>query len=69
MDKTLSYKGYVGSVSFSSEDNVYFGVVKGIRDLITYEGTTTEELETDFHNAIDDYLTFCAENNKPPECI
>ena len=27
---TLTYKGYIGSVSFSEKDNVFFGKIEGI---------------------------------------
>ena len=26
---TLTYKGYIGSVSFSEKDNVFFGKIEG----------------------------------------
>jgi predicted HicB family RNase H-like nuclease len=34
----LTYKGFTGSVHFSSEDDVFFGKIEGINDLITFEG-------------------------------
>ncbi len=41
----LKYKGYVGSVEYSEEDNCLFGKVIGMsKDCITYEGTTIDEL-------------------------
>ena len=43
MNNTMEYKGYVGSVEFSENDNVLFGKVQGIRSLISYEGTTVSE--------------------------
>ena len=52
----LKYKGYRGSIEFSVEDNLYFGKVLNIDDLISYEGKTVEELEENFIEAIEDYL-------------
>ena len=52
----MEYQGYVGTVEFSEEDRVFFGKVLGIRSLLSYEGTTGEELINDFHGVIDDYL-------------
>ena len=60
MNNLIEYKGYVGSVEFSESDGVFFGKVQGIRSLISYEGTNATKLISDFHNAIDDYLAFCA---------
>lgn len=67
MSSTMEYKGYLGSVEFSEKDKVFFGKAMGIRALISYEGTTAQELINDFHNAIDDYLTLCAEEGIQPE--
>lgn len=67
MNNIMQYKGYVGSVEFSENDNVLFGKVQGIRSLISYEGTTVQELLDDFHGAVDDYLALCAEEGIEPE--
>ncbi len=67
MNNTMEYKGYIGSVEFSENDNVLFGKVQGIRSLISYEGTTVSELVADFHGAVDEYLAACAEEGTAPE--
>ena len=67
MNNIMQYKGYIGSVEFSEEDEVFYGKVLGIRSLISYEGTNAKELINDFHNAVDDYLAMCKENNTEPE--
>lgn len=56
MNNTIEYKGYVGSVEFSQEDSIFYGKVLGIKALISYEGTTAEELINDFHSAVNGYL-------------
>ena len=67
MNKTMQYKGYVGSVEFSEEDGLFCGKVLGIRSLISYEGKSATELLHDFHGAVDDYLESCKAENKKPE--
>lgn len=67
MHNTMLYKGYVGSVEFSEENNLFFGKVQGIRALISYEGATAAELVSDFHAAVDDYLSICQELHQEPE--
>lgn len=67
MNNTLEYKGYTGSIEFSEEDSLFFGKVLGIRSLISFEGQSAKELVEDFHGAVDDYLTYCAEQNIEPE--
>ena len=66
-DNYLHYKGYVGSVEFSEEDAVFHGKVVGIKALISYEGDSVSTITQDFRNAVDEYLVFCAENDKAPE--
>jgi predicted HicB family RNase H-like nuclease len=65
--KYLNYKGYTGSIEYSQEDEVLFGKVMGIQALISYEGKTGVELEKDFKEAIEDYLSTCRENGLIPE--
>ena len=67
MNNTMEYKGYVGSIEFSPEDELFFGKVLGIRALVSYEGTDAKELIGDFHNAVDDYLAMCEEEGIQPE--
>lgn len=57
-EKLLYYKGYTGDINYSQEDGCYYGVVKDIVGLVSYEGNTLENLEKDFRGAVDDYLAF-----------
>ena len=54
----IECKGYIGSVEFSKEDNLFWGKVQGVESLVLYEGKNKEELVEDFHNAVDEYLNF-----------
>ena len=67
MNNTIQYKGYVGSVEFLEEDDIFYGKVMGIRSLISYEGESAAELLNDFHCAVDDYLKTCKTEGKEPE--
>lgn len=67
MSNVLAYKGYFAPVEFDAEQHVLTGMVAGIRDAIVFEGSTVEEVERCFHDAVDDYLVFCAEKGKEPE--
>lgn len=67
MKNTITYKDYIGTVNFSEEDMVFFGKVIGITDSISFEGDTVESLIDDFHDAVDEYLEFCAETGKEPQ--
>ena len=63
----LSYKGYHGTVEYSLEDQLLFGKVIDTQSLISYEGSTIEELKEDFEGAVDDYLDMCKEHGDSPE--
>jgi len=56
--RTMEYKGYIGTVGFSEEDDVFFGKISGIEDSISFEGDTIESLTEDFHNAVNEYIEF-----------
>jgi predicted HicB family RNase H-like nuclease len=61
----LEYNGYIGTVE--AEDGVFVGRVAGLRDVITFEGTTFAEVERAFRDSIDDYLAFCAQRGEPAD--
>ena len=63
----LTYKGFIGSVHFSAEDEVFFGKVEGINDLITFEGDSVTELKRAFHYVVDEHIKDCAKENVPVE--
>ncbi|RDV11115.1 type II toxin-antitoxin system HicB family antitoxin [Pontibacter diazotrophicus] len=67
MSSTIKYKDYIGSVEYSAEDKVFFGKIEFINDVVTFEGTTVEELEQAFQDSVDDYLEMCREIGKEPE--
>jgi|GEM_PF-4921038 len=40
----MEYKGYSAKVEFDNDDNIFHGGVINLRDVITFEGETVEEL-------------------------
>jgi len=64
---TLSYKDYIGSVSFSAEDEVFYGKIEHINDLITFESDNARDLKKAFEEAVDDYLEVCSQKGVLPE--
>jgi predicted HicB family RNase H-like nuclease len=63
----LKYKGYTGHVEFDDESGVLHGEVLDLRDVITFQGKSTEEIEQAFRDSIDDYLEFCKERGEEPD--
>ena len=64
MSSVLKHGVYTARVEYSAEDRVFFGKLDDISDLISFEGSTVEELENAFVEAIEDYLALCAETGK-----
>ena len=67
MNDIIKYNEYYAVVHFSAEDEVFYGKILGINDLITFEGQSVKELKKSFKEAIDDYLETCKELDKVPE--
>ncbi|MFM2439504.1 MAG: hypothetical protein RLZ16_501, partial [Bacteroidota bacterium] len=52
MNNTLTYKGFFATVEFSDEDNLLFGKIEGINDLIMFEGSSVTEFKKMFKEAV-----------------
>jgi predicted HicB family RNase H-like nuclease len=63
----MKYKGYTGLPEIDEQAGVIFGRVIGLRDVITFQGTSVTEATQAFHDSVDDYLEFCAERGEQPE--
>ncbi len=64
---TLDYKGYLGTFAYDEDADVFHGRVVGLRDVITFEGRSVDELKKALADSIDDYLEFCRERGEMPE--
>jgi len=63
----MKYKHYIGHVIFDDEASIFYGEVINTRDVITFQGTTVDEIQQAFVDSVDDYLAFCAERGESPE--
>ncbi len=67
MNNPMKYKGYYGLCKLSVENNIFHGKIEYINDLVTYEASTSVELEAAFHDAVDDYLETYGVLGKEPD--
>jgi len=67
MKDVIIYKDYIGSVHFNADDEVFFGKIEGVEDLITFEGNSVLEVKGAFEEAVNDYIELCEENGKKLE--
>jgi predicted HicB family RNase H-like nuclease len=62
----MEYKGYLSRIEFDDEANIFHGEVINIRDVITFQGKSVDELRKAFEDSVEDYLAFCAERGEEP---
>lgn len=63
----MTYKGYTGVVEFDEDARIFHGEVVGLRDVVTFQGTSVEELEAAMAESVDFYLDWCEQRGKDPE--
>jgi len=63
----LSHKGYSGTVKFDAEEEIFYGEVSGLRDVVTFQGRSVREIKQAFRDSIDDYLELCQETGRSPD--
>ena len=63
----MQYKKYFGHIEYDDEAKIFHGEVIGLKDVITFQGTTVDEIEKAFKDSIDDYLSWCKERGEKPE--
>jgi len=62
----MSYKNFVGSVKYDDREEILYGKIEAIDDLVTYEGKDIAGLKAAFHEAVEDYLHLCRGAGKKP---
>ena len=62
----LEYKGYTAKIDFDNKLDCFVGEVVNIKDVITFQGTTAQELKNELKHSIECYLDFCKKRNKNP---
>ena len=63
----MVYKNYIAQVSYDEKAEVFFGRVINTKDIITFQGTSVNELKKALHDSVEDYLEWCKEDGIEPE--
>lgn len=63
----MDYRGYRATVTFDDELDTFHGAVIGTTSVISFEGSSVEELHEAFAGAVDEYLAFCEEEGVAPD--
>jgi predicted HicB family RNase H-like nuclease len=54
----IKYSGYLGAAEYDADAKLFHGDIINTRDVITFQGTTVEEIEKAFKDSVDDYLAW-----------
>jgi len=65
MKDSLTYKGFIATVHYNADDEIFFGKIEEIDDLVSFEGKSVSELKKAFINAVEDYIKICEKYQKP----
>lgn len=63
----MSYQGYTARIEYDPDDSLFVGHLAGIRDIVGFHGSSVDELESAFHEAVDDYLSMCEQLGQSPD--
>ena len=54
-------------MDYDAQAKLFHGQIIGLKDVITFQGTSVKELEKAFKDSINDYLVWCQERGEKPE--
>jgi predicted HicB family RNase H-like nuclease len=63
----MAYKGYLAYITFDAQAHLFHGEVINIRDVVTFQGQSVDELPQALADSVEDYLSFCAERGEAPD--
>jgi predicted HicB family RNase H-like nuclease len=49
----MEYRGYIGKVELDDEAGILYGEIINIRDVVTFAGTSVEEVQKAFRESVD----------------
>lgn len=63
----MTYQNYSAKVEYDPVDKIFVGHIVGIQDIVGFHGSTVEELESAFHDAVHHYLEVCEKIGQLPQ--
>ena len=64
----MEYKDYIGgNIILDENADIFHGEIINIRDVVTFQGRSINELRQALRKSVDIYLKFYAEYNKSPD--
>ncbi len=50
----MKYKGFLGRVEYDDDAKIFHGEIVGLKDVITFQGKSVEEVEKAFRDSVED---------------
>jgi predicted HicB family RNase H-like nuclease len=63
----MTHEGYEAVVEYDEDAGLFHGEVINLRDVITFQGRSVDELKQALRESVEDYLAFCKERGEEPE--
>ena len=63
----MKYNGYTARVEYDEDDRIFVGHLAGIEDIVSFHGSTVDELEAAFHEMVDDYIAISIKIGRPAQ--
>ena len=63
----MGYKNYLARIEFDENADIFHGEITNIRDVVTFQGKSVDELRHALEDSVEDYLEFCAERGEEPD--
>ena len=63
----MAYYGYEAVVEYNEDAELFHGEVVNLRDVITFQGRSVEELKAALRDSVEDYLAFCKARGEEPD--
>lgn len=60
-EQKLTYRGFTATVEYDEDDKLWHGALDDTKNLVDFFAEKEEDVETEFHNAVDNYIAFMGE--------
>lgn len=64
--KTITHKGYHGTIEVNTQDYSLFGRILFIDEDVTYRGQSFEALDASFQQAVENHIQSCLDKGQEP---
>lgn len=62
-----AYRGYTATVEYDEDDKLWHGKLDNTKNLVDFFAEKEADVETEFHKAVDDYISFFEAIGKKPQ--